>query len=171
MPLYLKHADGTAGILNQQCSYNYKVRPARREMKARGITSAEVWLGITTDEIERVSPGDVKWARNRHPFIELALNRADCERWLRDHGYPMPPKSACVACPWTHDARWFDRRENHPEEWADAVAADRALRRIPGIEAECFIHRSRVPLEEAILDPSDYGQGSLMGECGGACFV
>lgn len=124
MPLYLKHADGTKGILNQQCSKEYKVAPARREMKRRGITSAEIWLGISYDEVGRMKDSDVQWARNRHPLIERNITRLDCHRWLRDHGYPEPPKSACVACPWTHDARWFDRRENHPEEWADAVEAE-----------------------------------------------
>jgi len=172
MPLHLRNPDGSKGFLpNHQCSKKYKIAPGRREMKRRGITSAEVWLGISTDEALRQKPADVQWAANRYPLIELELSRRDCLRWLSEHGYPEPPKSACVGCPLTGDARWFDMRENRPEEWADACEADRALRHMPSIHGECFLHASLVPLEEAILDPSDYGQLNLQGECEGVCFV
>jgi hypothetical protein len=173
MPLYTINPNGSHGMLNQQCSKEYKVAPARRELRRRGINSAEMWLGITTDEVQRVKDSDVQWVSNRYPLVERRLSRLDCEAWLDDHCYPQPPKSACLGCPYTRDVRWFDMRENRPEEWADAVDADRILRHLPGIAAECFIHRSRVPLKEAVLDPSDYGQGSLdlQGECEGTCFV
>jgi hypothetical protein len=171
MPLYIANPDGSKGILRRQCSKEYKIAPVRRELRRRGLNSVEMWLGISRDEIERQKPADVQWVANRHPLIELQMSRADCSAWLADHGFPEPPKSACLGCPYTDDHRWFDMRENRPEEWADAVEADRALRQLPRVDSETFLHRSLVPLEDAVLDPSDVGQLDLQGECEGVCFV
>lgn len=172
MPVFIKNSDGSKGRLPyHQCSREYKIEPSRRELRHRGFSAVEMWMGITVDEIGRVKDSDVQWASNRYPLIEMEMSRFDCERWLADHGYPQPPKSACIGCPFTRNPRWFDMRENRLEEWADAVEADRALRHMPGIKGECYLHSSLVPLSEAIIDPSDYGQLELQGECEGVCFV
>lgn len=171
MPLYTRNGDGSKGILRRQCSKEYKIAPVRRELRRRAFTAAEMWLGISTDEIERQKPADVQWITNRWPLIEMEMSRADCAAWLRDHGYPEPPKSACIGCPYTDDHRWHDMRENRPEEWADAVEADRALRHLPRVDSPTYLHRSLAPLKDAVLDPSDYGQLDLQGECEGVCFV
>ncbi len=171
MPLYVRNPDGSGSILRRQCSREYKITPVRHELRRREIDSAEMWLGISTDEIERQKPSNVQWVANRHPLIELQMSRRDCAAWLTDHGYPEPPKSACIGCPYTDDHRWFEMRERRPEEWLDAVEVDRQVRRLPRIDGDVFLHRSLVPLEFAVLDPGDYGQLDLQGECEGVCFV
>lgn len=65
-------------------------------------------------------------------------------------------------------------RDHDAEAWADAVAADRAIRSgLRGIRGEVFLHRSAVPLNEADLStPADYGQLDLWAnECEGMCGV
>ncbi len=171
MPLYVQNPDGSGSILRRQCSREYKITPMRHELRRRQINSAEVWLGISTDEAVRQKPSDVQWATNRHPLIELGLSRRDCADWLAAHGFPEPPKSACIGCPYTNDARWYEMREKRPDEWRQAVEVDRTVRRLPRIEGEVFLHRSLVPLEDAVLDPSDWGQLDLQGECEGVCWV
>src|SRR5690349_8574250 len=63
-----------------------------------------------------------------YPLIELGMTRQDCLRWLARQGYPRPPKSACIGCPFRDDNHWRAMKERDPDAWADAVEADRLLR-------------------------------------------
>jgi hypothetical protein len=63
--------------------------------------------------------------------------------------------------------------DNQPEEWADAVAADKALRigDARGMRVIEFMHPQRVPLDEVDLSV-DNRQLDLFGnECEGVCGV
>lgn len=171
MPLHVLNLDGEKGQLRRQCTKEYKLAPIRRRLRALGYVSVEMWLGISWDESRRMKPSGLQWIENRWPLVEHRLTRADCLEWLRERGYPEPAKSACIGCPYLDNARWFDLRENRPAEWADAVEVDRALRRLPGIDGETFLHPQLVPLSEAVLDPADVGQMSFDAECEGMCGV
>lgn len=56
--------------------------------------------------------GAVVWAmthaqrRNRFPLMELELCRCRCEQLVRETGYPIPRKSACVFCPYASRGDW-----------------------------------------------------------------
>lgn len=78
-------------------------------------------------------------------------------------GYPDPPKSACIGCPFHDNARWRAMRDDDCEDWADAIAFDRAIRTgIRGIRGEVLLHRSGVPFDEADLSTlTDHGQLDL----------
>ncbi len=173
-PLFTRNPDGSAGLSPRKCTRDYKVRPIGRALRALGYgpkRPVEQWLGISTDEIERVKPSGLRWRENRWPLIERGLTRDDCLRWLAYHGYPEPPKSACTFCPYSSNARWRAMRDEAPEEWADAVELDRAIRHLPGMRSECFVHRDRVPLSDVDLatdDPDRLGDG-FGGECEGLC--
>ena len=112
--------------------------------------------------------------RNRYPLVELGMRRYDCLLWLKRHGYPQPPKSACIGCPFNSNDRWRERREV-PEEWADAVLADRELRAgaylTKGLRATCFMHRDRVPLDQVDLSVDDSQLDLFGNECAGVCGV
>lgn len=173
-PLFVRNPDGTRGLTRRKCTRDYKVRPIGRALRELGYGPArpvEQWLGITVDEIERVKPSGVRWRENRWPLIERDLSRDDCRGWLAARGYPEPPKSACTFCPYASNARWRELRDQAPDEWAAAVEFDRAIRRLPGMDGECFVHRARVPLSEVDLtepDADQLGEG-FGGECEGLC--
>jgi hypothetical protein len=105
---------------------------------------------------------------NRHPLIELRMNRLDCLAWLDRRGYPLPPKSSCIGCPYHSAAHW---RAMGPEEIADAIEVDEAIRDKAGIHGQRFMHRSRRPLSEVDLSTDeDRGQLNLfINECEGMC--
>jgi len=169
VPYFVRNADGTEGMGRRQCTSEYKLAPIRRKVREllgaagpdfrtvkRGNV-AEQWIGFSTDEIGRVSDKDgVLYATKRYPLLDLGMSRDDCERWLRRRGWTSVAKSACIGCPFHGNRQWRDLRDNHPDEWADAVEFDEAIRKggargLPR-NGEAFLHRSRVPLSIAPID-------------------
>jgi hypothetical protein len=174
MPFYTLAADGRAGVLMRQCTMDYKIKPIRRAiracMQARGEKSAELWMGISLDEVQRTRTSDVAYLRNRYPLIERRWTRGDCLAWMERRGFPKPPRSACVACPFRRDDQW---RVLEPAEFADAVTFDAAMRHLPNLDAELYVHRSRQPLLQVDLSTEqERGQMEMWGdECAGVCGV
>ena len=183
IPAFTRSASGKTGMIRRQCTGEYKIVPIRRKVRElAGLTRkrsprhpiVEQWLGISLDEAIRMKPSFEAWQVNRFPLIELGMTRRDCLRWLERHGYPMPPKSACIGCPYHGDAHWRQMRAEDPDGFADAVAIDRLIRTgFRNLRGEVYLHRSCVPLDEADLDtPEDRGQLDLFAdECEGMCGV
>lgn len=174
IPWFMRLPNGDDAMGRRQCTKEYKLRPVQRKVVeltgCRRKASATVWIGISTDESFRVKPSRVQYIVNRHPLIELRLNRNDCLRWLERNGYPRPPKSSCIGCPFHSDAEW---RALAPAEMQDAIEVDAAIRRQPGMRGEQYIHRSLRPLSEVDFSTAeDRGQLNMfMNECEGMCGV
>jgi hypothetical protein len=174
MPFFVRGEDGQPGMLLRQCTVEYKVKPIRRAIRAflkdRGEVSADLLMGISLDEAQRMRMSEVKYLTNRYPLVDRRWTRADCLNWLQARGYPKPPRSACIACPYRSNAEW---RALPPAEWADAVAFDAGSRRLPRIEGTVYLHRSRVPLPMVDLSTEqERGQMEMWGdECAGVCGV
>jgi hypothetical protein len=169
VPYFVRNPDGTEGMGRRQCTSEYKLAPINRKVREllgaaapdfRRVPKgnvAEQWIGFSTDEIGRVADHDrVSYIRKRYPLLELDMSRKDCERWLAARGWGQTAKSACIGCPYHGNAQWRDLRDNHPAEFADAVAFDEAIRKggargLP-LNGEAFLHRSRVPLSIAPID-------------------
>ena len=179
----IKHNRAEIGMIRRQCTKEYKIVPIRRKVRELvGLTRrrspafpvVEQWIGISLDEVIRMKPSFESWQINRWPLIEQRMTRQDCLRWLERHGYPAPPKSSCIGCPFHSDSLWRHIRDHDPVAWNDAVTVDRTIRTgLRGIRGEVFLHRSAVPLDEAdISTPEDHGQLDLWGnECEGMCGV
>lgn len=169
VPYFVRNADGTDGMGRRQCTSEYKLAPINRKVRELlGATApdfrrvpkgnhAEQWIGFSADEVGRVSDKDgVSYITKRYPLIELGMDRKACERWLASRGWTEVAKSACIGCPYHGNRQWREMRDNHPDEWADAVAFDEAIRRggaspLP-LHGEAFLHRSRVSLPLAPID-------------------
>lgn len=173
-PLYTSQP---RGMLPKQCSKEFKTRVVTAELRRmlgvqprRRVPSGvqvEVWLGITKDELQRVRTSETPWQHYRHPLVELDMERHQCVRWIADRQYPQPFKSSCVFCPLRDDASWRDMRENQPDDFADAVAVDHAIRQgWPGMEGEAFVHRGLKPLDQAdFYQASHPDQLEFLQEC------
>lgn len=175
MPLFVAGKQGP-GILRRQCTQRYKIALIRRRVREimadHGVSRALSMMGISLDEATRMRDSDVKYLTNVYPLIGKRMTRHDCQLWLERHGYPRPPKSACIGCPYHSRAMWSEMARDHPDEFADAVEFDAAMRHArPGFEA--FLHQQRVPLSEVDLStPADRGQLNLWDdECEGVCGV
>lgn len=98
------------GMIRRQCTTTSKIEPISRKVRElTGLTRkrsptypvVHQWLGISMDEVVRMKPSRAAWQLNRFPLIESRMTRKDCLDWLKSHGYPKPPKSACIGCPST----------------------------------------------------------------------
>jgi hypothetical protein len=163
------------GTLFRQCTSEYKIMAVRKEIRKllgygpreRVKEQVRLWMGISTDEVYRVKPSQVKYIDNYYPLIEDEMSRFDCLKWFEDNGLPLPPRSSCIICPYHSNDHWRDMKKNDPESWDMAVEFDKAIRNMPKLEAEIFLHRQCVPLDEANLGVE---QISLFdSECEGMC--
>lgn len=181
----LERDENRYGIGRRQCTREYKIDPITKHMRSLlgyrprqriPDASVEVWIGISMDEVIRMKPARSDWQINRWPLIEKRMTRQDCLNWIARHGYPEPPKSSCIGCPFHSDAHWRTMRDQAPDEWDEAVRIDRLIRKggtLRGMRAKQYMHRSCRPLDEVDLDASnDARQLDLMlNECEGHCGV
>jgi hypothetical protein len=157
------------GPLRRKCTRHFKVTPAKRKLRELlgyhatrpphpPAVSAEQWFGFTLDEIERLKDSRVKFIVNRFPLIEKRMLRSDCERYLQERGLPVPPKSACVCCPYRTSSEWLEMREESPDEWRDVCEFDDENRHNPLAERgnstadQIYIYKHGVALNEADLE-------------------
>lgn len=157
---------GRSGIMKRQCTENYKLLPLNakvrqilgasttirdngREKVGRLPWSArcELWVGISTDEIERVRPSRHKYMQRVDPLVDwLDMTRADCEGYLAEH-WPHPvERSACIGCPYRSNGEWVDMQINDRTSWDDAVSFDAAVREMGGVYSDAYLHNDRIPL-------------------------
>lgn len=164
IPLYVQNPDdGSKGINGRGCTRDYKVAPIKRAIREllgypppAGIPAdvqATQWIGISTDEAHRAKDSEVRYLRNVFPLLDMGWSRSDCERYLRSRGWGDTPKSACIGCPFHGNRAWRNLRDNHPDEWRDAVAFDAAIRQAPHrLRGTPFLHASLMPLDVAPID-------------------
>jgi hypothetical protein len=184
IPAFTRSEDGEAGILQRQCTSDWKVAPIQARVrsllgykpKQRVKKSALVLIGISVDEAHRMKPNTAKWITSAWPLVDARLRRSDCLRIVEDAGLPKPERSACYFCPFHSMSEWRFLRDKHPAEFAKAVAYDASIRKSTGVERPVFLHRSLVPLDRVLLDrpeksmfpeePDQFGN-----ECEGMCGV
>jgi hypothetical protein len=186
IPAYTLNADGSKGLLGRDCTKDFKLNPMfkklrelakiKRGQKTVGVVS---WIGISLDEVSRMKPSVLPWAQSRWPLIEKEMTRHDCLRWMEKKGYPVPPRSACVYCPFHSDHEWRRLKQQEPNEFAGAVAFEKQLQHLHlnhkgkgRINSVPFLHNSMVA-----LDKIDFSENTTQGnlhfhnECEGMCGV
>jgi len=181
IPWHMKMPNGDRAMGRRQCTMEYKIQPLTKKtreliglvprQRVKGVL-CEMLIGISTDEALRMKPAKESWKQHRWPLIEKGMARWDCLQWMERKGYPLPPKSSCIGCPFHSDNEWRSIRSD-AEAWADAVAVDAIIRNQPGIKGQQFMHRSCVPLDQADLSTAaDHGQVDMFNnECEGMCGV
>ena len=180
-PLFVPGSDGRAALLRRQCTKEFKLVPIYRELRKHSTraerkeaVTVDMWMGISLDEVQRMKPSREAWIRNTYPLIDRRLTRWDCERWLTERGIKAP-KSACIGCPFHDRPMWRKMKDERPDEFADAVEVDHAIRHLPGIKASAaYLHRDLQPLDMVDLSTEvDHGQ-MVFGwndECDGVCNI
>ena len=150
VPFFTSH-----GIGMRQCTNEYKIKPVNQKVRElAGIQPgervrdviAQVWVGITMDELQRMKESRVAWIRHRWPLFELRMHRHQCLEWMKANGYPRPPRSACFFCPYKGNKEWRQLKDGEPEQFAKAVDLDKRLRNSGRNGDEIFMHKTQTPL-------------------------
>ncbi len=186
IPFYTLSRDGALGkIRNRSCTADFKISPIRKEARRlaavkRGENEVRViqWIGISLDEIRRMKESRQPWAKSRWPLVEMRMSRVKCLDWMRHHGFPEPPRSACIFCPFHDNKEWRRLQLEEPSEFAKAVQFERDVQASKATqeayESTPFLHRSCKPLDQVDFR-SDIERGQITlewdDECEGMCGV
>ena len=186
IPMHTKNTKtGKTGILRRQCTTDYKIKPIikkirellgyKRYKNVKKGTKVELLMGISFDEAIRMKTNQLPYIENMYPLVDKKITREKCFEWMKNSNYPTPPRSACTFCPYHSNTEWARVKQNN-KEWEEVVALDKKIRN--GLtefkDAEFFLHKDCVPLEEADLKTKqsdlfeDHGQ---LNNCDGMCGV
>lgn len=192
VPYHVKKNDGTKGMMMRKCTADYKVRVIERFVKKLvGPKIIRDWnrqekkepgqeplvktlMGISIDEAHRMKQNKTPWIVNDYPLVTYFYSRVRCLEWMMENGYPRPPRSACVFCPYHSDAEWKRLKEKEPLEFERAIRWERNVRQNAKfdetIEGEVFLHASLKPLDQVEFKDSEENEG-WGNECEGMCGI
>ena len=176
-PLWIGASDSK---FNRQCTKNGKITPINKKIlalmghkTARTAQDAEadVWVGISTDEARRATPGRIRWVDLQYPLIDpKRMSRSDCQGWWDGYYPDVPlPSSSCTICPY-HSDRWW--RDMPAEDFAEACDYDDKIRAAYKRKTSqvVYLHRSGKPLRSIDFD---HGQPDMFSDddmiCSGGC--
>lgn len=194
LPFYTKPKTpyGKPGRLKRQCTSDFKIKLVHKKIreilgvkKLNQKYNIKVWVGYNASEPQRISRKRKEirtdWETIAVPFYNVDIKRSSIttkkyfdknihrdyiEKYLRKFNFEYLVKSGCKACPNMSDLMWLQMKENNINDWNDAVLFDKAIRNIPNINQQCFLHRSCKPLEEIQFNPTAFSFG-----CVGECFI
>ena len=186
IPLYTLSKKGSEGMIPfRSCTADFKIKPILKELRSRcgikrgqKIATVTSLIGISYDEQQRMKDSRDAWVVNRWPLVELRMRRYDCLEWMKRKGYPEPPRSSCVYCPFHSNKEWRRLEIEEPEEFQKAVKFEKDLqlakKNSENFHWTPFLHQSRKPLDEIdFRSDVERGQGLLdfQDECDGMCGV
>lgn len=186
IPVYTLSKNGSEGMIPfRSCTADFKIKPILKELRSRcgikrgqKVATVTSLIGISYDEQQRMKDSRDAWVVNRWPLVELRMRRYDCLEWMKRKGYPEPPRSSCVYCPFHRDAEWRRLQTEEPEEFAKAVKFEKDLqlakKNSEDFHSTSFLHQARKPLDKIdFRSDIERGQGLLdfQDECDGMCGV
>ena len=176
IPFFTKSAKGKLGkIVFRSCTADFKIKPIMKEARARckikrgqKHISVTQYIGISWDEWHRCKPSRDAWAQSRWPLIEKRMTRQNCLEWMEKNGYPKPPRSSCVYCPFHSNKEWKRLKQEEPEAFQRAVQFEKdmqlARKNSEKFDSTPFLHKSCTPIEQVdFRDDFDKGQMDIFG--------
>ena len=183
IPAFVKAPDHTIGILGRKCTSDYKIQPIQKKMRSlvkipRNCSEPLItqWIGISTDEAHRMKPAQKLWLKSRWPLIEMGFTRQHCLAWMKTHGYPVLPRSACVYCPFHSNKEWLRLKLDEPEAFNAAVEFEKRMQfsatQQVALKGSPFLHRNCMNLDEINFGSMvDTTMDMFGNECEGMCGV
>ncbi len=179
----------SGGMIRRQCTNEYKInvvdnviRDLQGVKKNHSFKPVNLWFGISIDELQRMFGPHRKNVTHVYPFCGyyndgngfkelewgIKMNRSDINSWMKKNGYPIPPKSSCVFCPFQDDNSWLELKRNHPEDFKAAVKVDKSIRNMTkrGLTDKIYLHDSLKTLDKAEFKEA---QVKMNFDCYGYC--
>ena len=165
----------------RQCTTNYKIRPIQKKVrellglkKYQRAKNMEVKMiiGISYDELNRMTINKTKYIENLYPFVEKKITRQQCIKWLKNNNYPIPNRSACWFCPYHTSKEWIEMKNNHTEELNKAVKFEKIINRENKVlKGKLFLNGLHKNLEDLKPKNNNQLEFSFKDECEGMCGV
>lgn len=180
IPVFVDDGSGKVGTFMRHCTLDFKIEVITRKLaeirRAMGKRHVVQWVGISWEEKHRMKLSRLSYITNTWPLVERHITRQKCLEWMREHGFPEPPRSACDMCPYHSDKEWKRLRDDEPQAFQNAVEFETryqdSWRQVDQMRGVPYLHRSLVPLSEVNFDQQNNGQIDLFGnECEGLCGV
>lgn len=164
-PLWTRNRiTGKKGRLKQGCTQAYKIAPMDRAMRAwmhdnlgisrvsrnLGHRIVRKLIGFSQDEWMRIKEAKQKYVYFEYPLVDRRMTKADLVGYFLKLGRPLPPRSVCNGC-YANDVAYLrDMHDNRPADYEQACLVDEAVRdlRCIGVEDECFVSSTLIPLRE-----------------------
>lgn len=179
IPAFILQPDGQKGIMQRHCTVDFKITPIKREIRrlaGSGWRRANItqWIGISYDEVERMKPSRVSYIKHIWPLIDKKMTRNDCLKWMLEHGYPKPPRSACYFCPFHSSGEWDALSDENKAKSAEyEVRLQASIKRVDKMSGVPYLHSSCKPIGEFFQRPiePDLFDDQFKNECEGHCGV
>lgn len=174
------------GLINRQCTNDYKIVPLRRELQRKrkelvnewadvgidvpiNLLKIRLWIGISLDEIERMKKSNVNYIENYFPLVDNKITIDGIKEFYRANNLREPGKSACLVCPFHSDQYWRRFKKEYPEEFESACVFDDKIREYPKLNKKAFLSKHLKPLRniDFAYQPSLFPE--LIEECEGLC--
>jgi hypothetical protein len=160
------------GLIRRQCTLNFKLRPIRRFcQKTRIGRKVIMWLGISLDEMQRMSISSLNYIEHYYPLIESRQSLSDIHHYYSSSKLPEPGKSACFFCPFHSDLYWKVLQSDYPADFEKACYFDDSIRNFPKLHSKAFLHRSLTPLRSIDFNAQKSLFPELIDECYGICGI
>lgn len=153
---------GKVSKLPTFCSNEWKQRVVRRYLRSIGVTDCDLWLGISTNEADRMKDSGLKWLRHVYPLIDLGFTVEDCIRVTEEVGWPPAFWSSCWMCPNKGKAEWLALTDD------DFQKAQRFEKRIQETDPFVFLTRTGRPLTRESITTAE---AHTLDHCGPHCMT
>lgn len=165
-----------SGIARRQCTYEYKIMPViKSTRKLHGLKPrkrmkpTEFWLGISTDEIQRMKKSQLYNIEYFYPLIYTGMSRLDCIDFFKENNFPVPPKSSCVFCPFHSNSFWKEIQKENGSAWKMSIEVDEKIRIKNGMRGKMYLHPSRKPLKDINFEDNQMSFDGF--DCEGHCGI
>lgn len=176
-PYFTLSEDGNKGMLNRQCTSDYKIHPISKFITGElgRAVPYRLWMGISFEERSRMKISTTKKVINYYPLVDNYVKRMDSVKYVMGLGVRMPQRSSCYFCPYHSDRYWKWLKKDHPDEFQKAIDFELAAqeRQSEYMTDKPFLHRSCIPLSDVRFEDDTQLNlfPELIDECDGYCGI
>ena len=174
-PLYTLSKAKEKGMLNRQCTSDYKTHPISKFINSktqRGV-QYKMWIGISFDERSRMKISTYKKRINYYPLVENFVHRHNAIDYVKSLGLRPPQRSSCYFCPFHSDDYWKWLKQYHPVEFKRACDFETNIQTNIQTNDIVYLHSDCKPLNQVIFNNQNQLNmfPELIDECDGECGV
>ena len=174
VPMLPLRLGNSGGIMQRQCTFDYKIAPLRKFLQQYRKAYCDndrirLWIGISMDEVERISDSSVKYIEHYYPLVENNIRIDQIINWFAVNDLPEPGKSACLICPFHSWQYWSMLKRFQPEEFENACDFDDKIRNYPKLKNKTYLSNKLKPLKNVDFSKHPSLFPELIEECHGMC--